>query len=767
MSLLDKLPFFRPRVRPVGSNLERGTDNQSAVKLRRERWFRWSMVAVVVASAIAVFPRVQVYQYTVEVDDIWRQENLHAPFRYAIRKSPDELRRERERVRRETPPIFREVTDASGKLREKREALTEALRGLAPVHRRRKEIPGAASDSIRRRDSLAWRASVDSLRLGLRSSEWDVLLSDGQTERMIRDMSRIIAELQKTGILSVAKDSILSENVTVRTDLTRRQRDVEVRLVWGRDEALREVQSRVQSLYVADPVMQSTAMSLYAFLMEPNLVYDRRASETRWQEQENLIVPSADIVRQNEVIVRRGDLVTEEIHRKLTSLEAERMERSGTSIQWQRLLGQIMVVVGTFLIFYLYLYLLRRPIFMDAKLMLLINLLLMSVILLFGVALRLALVDMYLVPVAVVSILLTVMFDSRAALFATLTLALLGGLLLGFDFGFTFATIFAGTLGIFSVRDIRNRSQFFLSAGLVFIGYLTVLTAGLLLAGTSIERFSDEVVFVLINSVLLLLAYPLLWVFERTFDITTDLTLLELSDTNRPILKKLSMRAPGTFNHVLQVANLAEAAAAAVGANALLTRVGALYHDIGKIVKPEYFVENQRPDSNPHDALKPRMSALIIASHVKEGLDLGRDENLPKEVLQFIPMHHGTTRIEYFYRRALDLTQSKDADVSESDFRYPGPVPNSKETGILMLADSVEAASRSLENPNHKRLESLIDGLVEARREDGQLDDTDLTFKDLKVIKETLLNALLGIYHVRVKYPGEDSSEKITDALDG
>jgi len=767
MSLLDKLPFFRPRVRPVGSNLERGTDNQSAVKLRRERWFRWSMVAVVVASAIAVFPRVQVYQYTVEVDDIWRQENLHAPFRYAIRKSPDELRRERERVRRETPPIFREVTDASGKLREKREALTEALRGLAPVHRRRKEIPGAASDSIRRRDSLAWRASVDSLRLGLRSSEWDVLLSDGQTERMIRDMSRIIAELQKTGILSVAKDSILSENVTVRTDLTRRQRDVEVRLVWGRDEALREVQSRVQSLYVADPVMQSTAMSLYAFLMEPNLVYDRRASETRWQEQENLIVPSADIVRQNEVIVRRGDLVTEEIHRKLTSLEAERMERSGTSIQWQRLLGQIMVVVGTFLIFYLYLYLLRRPIFMDAKLMLLINLLLMSVILLFGVALRLALVDMYLVPVAVVSILLTVMFDSRAALFATLTLALLGGLLLGFDFGFTFATIFAGTLGIFSVRDIRNRSQFFLSAGLVFIGYLTVLTAGLLLAGTSIERFSDEVVFVLINSVLLLLAYPLLWVFERTFDITTDLTLLELSDTNRPILKKLSMRAPGTFNHVLQVANLAEAAAAAVGANALLTRVGALYHDIGKIVKPEYFVENQRPDSNPHDALKPRMSALIIASHVKEGLDLGREENLPKEVLQFIPMHHGTTRIEYFYRRALDLTQSKDADVSESDFRYPGPVPNSKETGILMLADSVEAASRSLENPNHKRLESLIDGLVEARREDGQLDDTDLTFKDLKVIKETLLNALLGIYHVRVKYPGEDSSEKITDALDG
>ncbi len=725
------------------------------------------MVVVVVVAAIAVFPRAQVYQYTVEVDDIWRQENLHAPFRYAIRKSADELQQERERVRRETPPVFREVTDAGDRLREKARALTGALSELAEVYRsfRANQAPG--QDSLGRQDSLAWRAGVDSFRLGFRTAEWNVLLGEGQADRIVRDVMRIIAELQETGILSVAKDSILSENATIRTDLTRRQRDVEARLVWGQDEAFREVQSRVQSLYVADPVMQSTALSVYAYLMEPNLVYDGRASETRWQEQENLIVPSADIVRQNEVIVRRGDLVTDDIHRKLTSLEAERMERSGTSIQWQRLLGQIMVVLGTFLIFYLYLYLLRRPIFEDVKLMLLINILLLTVILFYGVALRMALVDMYLVPVAVVSILLTVMFDSRAAMFATLTLALLGGLLLGFDFGFTFASIFAGTLGIFSVRDIRNRSQFFLSAGLVFIGYLTVLTAGLLLAGTSFERFADEVVFVMINSVLLLLAYPLLWVFERTFDITTDLTLLELSDTNRPLLKKLSMRAPGTFNHVLQVANLAEVAAAAVGANALLTRVGALYHDIGKMVKPEYFVENQRPDNNPHDALKPRMSALIIASHVKEGLDMGREENLPMEVLQFIPMHHGTTRIEYFYRRALDMTHAKDADVSESDFRYPGPVPNSKETGILMLADSVEAASRTLENPNHKRLESLIAGLVEARREDGQLDDTDLTFKDLRVIKETLLNALLGIYHVRVKYPGEESTEKIADALDG
>ena len=192
----------------------------------------------------------------------------------------------------------------------------------------------------------------------------------------------------------------------------------------------------------------------------------------------------------------------------------------------------------------------------------------------------------------------------------------------------------------------------------------------------------------------------------------------------------------------------------------LLTRVGALYHDIGKMVKPEYFIENQRGGVNPHDGLKPRMSVLIIANHVKEGLDLAKKIRLPEQIQDFIPMHHGTTRIEYFYRRALDQHKEGDAEVQESEYRYPGPIPTSKETSILMLADSVEAASRAMDNPTHKRLQGLIDGIVNARREDGQLDNTDLTFTELNIIKETFLNILLGIFHVRVKYPGEEDSEK-------
>ena len=363
------------------------------------------------------------------------------------------------------------------------------------------------------------------------------------------------------------------------------------------------------------------------------------------------------------------------------------------------------------------------------------------------------------VPVAIVSVLLTVMFDSRVALFGTLTLALIGGLLLRYDFEFTFATLFAATLGIYSVRDIRNRSQFYLSAGFVFIGYAVVLLGTYLLQNPTFDRFVGDLISAGINSFLLIMALPLLWVFERVFDITTDIRLLELSDTNRPVLKELSLKAPGTLNHTLQVANLAEAAADRVGANALLTRVGALYHDIGKMAKPEYFVENQRSGVNPHDNLKPRMSALIIASHVKEGLELGRQHNLPKRVLDFIPMHHGTSLIEYFFRRAVDASADSDAGaVSESEFRYPGPKPNSRETGILMLADSCEAASRSLDSPTHKRLETLIDNIFSSRIEDGQLDDSDLTFRELDQIKETFLSMLTGMYHVRVKYPDQEQS---------
>jgi hypothetical protein len=512
-------------------------------------------------------------------------------------------------------------------------------------------------------------------------------------------------------------------------------------------------------MYPANNELAGLGTAFFRSIFTPSLTYMRGDTVREWSRLESRISPTRGKVSQGEVVVERGQRVTEEIKRKLTSLEQARRERGGDDILWRVVLGQFLISLSTYSIFFLYLFLLRRQIFDENSKVLLLAILFAGIVGLFAIAVRVEEIAMYIVPVAIAPVLFTVMFDSRVGLFGALTLSLIGGQLLNYDFEFTFATIFATTLGVFSVRDIRNRGQFFISAGLVFLGYAVVLGATAVFFDVPRSLLLSDLLMAGVNSFLLILAYPLLWVFERVFDVTTDLTLLELSDTNRPLLKELSLRAPGTFNHSLQVANLAEAAGDAIGANALLTRVGALYHDIGKMLKPEYFVENQRPGTNPHTQLKPRMSALIIASHVKEGLEMGRQHKLPQRVLDFIPMHHGTTRIEFFYRKAVDQRKEGDPEISESEFRYPGPRPNSKETGILILADSVEAASRSLTDPTHKRLESLIDMIFTARIEDGQLDRTDLTFRDLDQIKETFLSMLLGIYHVRVKYPGQIEAE--------
>jgi putative nucleotidyltransferase with HDIG domain len=337
-----------------------------------------------------------------------------------------------------------------------------------------------------------------------------------------------------------------------------------------------------------------------------------------------------------------------------------------------------------------------------------------------------------------------------------MTLAAIGGLAFGYDFPFTFATLIVGVLAVFSVRDVKNRSQILASAGLVFLAYTLVLIGHELLRADPFSNlFWKDLVAVAVNASLIMLAAPLLWGMERVFGVTTDMTLLELSDTNRTLLKKLSMQAPGTFNHSLQVANLAEAAADAIGANALRARVGALYHDIGKMLKPEYFIENQQPGENPHEKLKPSMSALVIAAHVKEGVQLGREQNLPQVVIDFIASHHGTSLIEFFYRKAQEAEEDPSV-VDESDYRYPGPRPQTNEQAIVMLADSIEAASRSLGKPTPRRLESLIEGIVATRVADGQLDESTLTFADLARIKDAFHGLLCGIYHFRVRYPDQD-----------
>ena len=317
-------------------------------------------------------------------------------------------------------------------------------------------------------------------------------------------------------------------------------------------------------------------------------------------------------------------------------------------------------------------------------------------------------------------------------------------------------TIIAGTAAIYSVVKVRNRSQIFRAFLFIALAYfVSMFVMGLLLYANVISIFEDFYKYALPNSIFApMLTLGLLAGIESVFKVTSDMTLLELSDLNRPLLKMLSMKAPGTYHHSVIMGNLADRAAEAIHANALLARVGAYYHDIGKMIKPDYFIENVMGRKNKHESLAPSMSCLIIIAHVKDGLEMAKQYKLPQVIRDFIPMHHGTSIIHYFYEKAKGKTGEK--YINEADFRYPGPKPQTKETGIVMLADSVEAATKSLKEPSASRIREMVKNIVESKFKEGELDECDLTLRDLNKISESFIAILTGMFHARIEYPGQE-----------
>ena len=781
MSILETLGLAKKKARPVGHELESGRSDK--VRETRRHWIvRGGLFLALIVITVLAFPRGEVYEYTVQVGDTWRQPTLVAPFNYPIRKDEDRVESERRKARQNTPPFFEELPDAQSKMAANRDTLQQQLDRIMSAyadyrfHVSRGQTDAAQEDSLRyldaRRNALVtlpatqWRTLTEAYMSDLPqlSSESPTRSLDARSpessdrldREILNEAFRLGTQLLRVGVMNRSRDSIYTDNIIVRNTEDRVQRSVSKDNVYGLNEAYEYAQAQFQERYPNDPTRASIAYAFFRDIFQTSLRYMRTETLQARENNASDVPVYVGGVQKGEVIVQKGERVTEDIKRALTSLEREKNEGSSNQLPWWQLLGEAIFALLTFSFFFYYLYQIRREIWDDERDMVLISITLLAIIALFAVVVRVPWAHLYVVPIALAAVMLTVIFNSTIGLFSTLVLAMVGGQMTGLNLEFTFASFVAGALGVFSVRDIKNRGQFVLSAGLVFLGYLLVILATYLYLGTPGERLGRELTYAAIGSSFTITAYLVLWVLERTFDVTTDLTLLELSDTNRPLLKDLSLRAPGSFNHSLQVANLAEAAADQIGADALLTRVGALYHDIGKMQKAEYFVENQRTGSNPHDNLKPKMSALIIANHVKKGLELAKENNLPERVVNFIPTHHGTARIEYFYRKAVEQTDPNDPPILESEFRYPGPRPNSKETGILMLADSIEAASRSLDDPSHSRLKSLIDLIFKERIEDGQLDDTELTFRDLRQIKDKFLQMLMGIYHVRVKYPDQD-----------
>jgi len=753
------------------------------IDLRKSVVVKIGIVVVLVVLIISLFPRGESIEYDCEVGAIWTKADVVAPFSFPIQKGELQYQREKEEAAKSVFPVFehskRSVESYLDSINLFFVNLKTTLDFQIDYMKRRLALQGSGRRAIQTvmDDSLKLSNMIANLGVPFTDSEWRTLVKVRNEERkQHRDMgelsldgfrrtiSTIARDLLGVGILNLNKDQISRDSIALQSN--REEQLVSVSKFFDMNEVSTRLQDVLENKYAANSEVISPVLKMGVTLIEPNVLYNYQQTVAEIKVAHDRVAPTLGVVRKGELIIRTYDKVTPEIKQKLDSLRKAKAERSGEVNQALQNLGKVGHVILLLLLFAIYLYLFRKRVFNDNYLLSLIALLILMEVFLayltYQVQSNFPIEYLILVPIA--SMLLTIIFDSRLGFFGTVVISLLVAAVRGNDYSIALASLGAGGLAVYTVRDIKNRTQIFRSLVFILIGYAIAIVSLGLERYENLSSVLDSLAFAGMNAVLSpILTYGLLIFFEKAFNVTTDVTLLELSNFNHPLLKELSRQAPGTFHHSMVMGSLAEAAAEAIGANSLLARVGAYYHDIGKIDKSEYFVENQMGSKSKHDKLTPHMSTLILVSHVKEGIELGRKYKLPQRIIDFIPMHHGTTLISYFYQKAL-RKRSRKEEVREIDFRYPGPKPQTKETGIVMLADAIEAAARSIEDPTVQKLEGVIDDMVKQRFMDGQLDECDLTIRDLTKIKESLLKILIGIHHPRIKYPGQEEEVKKEEA---
>ena len=751
----------------------------------------WAIITVIIIALL--FPKNRYSAYSYKINDITRSAII-APFDFPILKSDTELAKDRSEALKKIPFVFKLSQDIQNaeltklqaffanmeKIQAARQKYEDSMKLLDRYRysKRFEEI-----QSMTQTDSISYTNLLTQIQtdyaFGKNSPVYTQLIlgTDNKRENIFAPVKfypllrQILSDLYAHLILDISKKDIISDGIAIQLENEELHEKIDQLLTL--EEAWTKAKLTLQAKYPEqDSKVINTGYEILVQFLKPNLIYQKEITKSRQQEAINKVPISKGIVLENEKIVDANTKITPEISRKLESMSKERIRRSNIRGGLRKslpvigdpviFLGQVLLVaiISLFLVTFLLSY--RPSIVKDPKMVILLGIIFIIEALFTTVFVQKFNISEFAIPITIAAMTMTILFDSKIAFVGAATITLIVGAQLQGSLDFIIASIFVNSFAIYSVRKLRKRSQVFQSIIYILLGYTISIVVTELLKYSSVTEMTDNLIYAGLNAFLSpFFAYGLISLLEMIFGITTDLTLLELADFNHPLLKALSKEATGTFTHCVTVGNLAEAAADSIGANALLARVGAYYHDIGKITKPEYFIENQAYDSNKHDNLAPNLSALIIINHVKEGLRLAKEYKLPKALMDFIPTHHGTTRVEYFYNKAKEKSGG-DSAINENDFRYPGPKPQTRETGILMICETIEAASRSLEKPTLGNIEKLIDSIIDKRLQLGQLDECPLTFADLKKIKGDIktntgiLPILKGIHHLRVEYPGQD-----------
>lgn len=758
---------FKEMFENIGKSIRSSDFNASMV-------VKIGILLIVVVLTVFMFPKGESIEFDYRIGAIWGGDELIAPFSFPIYKEDRQYEREMQEAERDVLPVFQRDDKIADTIIDSLRASFGYIKGAVDFeseHQERKTTTPREDAEYRARldqDSVLLDDIKRNLIVQFNNSEWDALVRwrerlDGAPVNSLQELrttiESLLREYYRTGILSKSKQELMRDEIAIRRNAD--EIIVPVHRFKDVSEANTAYEKALTEYFDEDDPQFSAALKIGSLHIRPNIIFNEEETERLRQIARDEVPRTIGFVLENERIINRHERITEETKLRLDSFRRAKAERGGVINLWLQYIGKGLHVSIILILYAVYFFSFRQKVFYDnAKLALIALIILLPVF--FAYLTHAVDVDApleYLIFVPAAAMLLTIMFDSRLAFYGTVTIALLVGGIRGNDYSIMLVSVVGGALAAYTVRDIKHRTQIFRSMLFIFLGYtITILALGL-------ERFEAsmallyEIMFAGANALLSpILTFGLLIFFERAWRITTDLTLLELSDFNHPLLKELSQKAPGTFHHSLVMGSLAENAAEVINANTILARVGAYYHDIGKSLKPEYFIENQMGFKNRHDKLTPRMSSLILISHVKDGYELGKKHKLPKEILEFIPMHHGTTLISYFYNRALEKKTDKDV-INENDYRYPGPKPQTKETGIVMLADAVEAASRSIDEPSIAKLKATIDGIIKARFEEGELDECELTFKDLNRIREAFFKVLVGIHHPRIKYPGQGAKD--------
>jgi len=676
------------------------------------------------------------------------REDIVAPFDFNVLKSDEGLREERAMAEASVVPVFRATPSVQDAARKRFGDF------LAAVYRLR-----AGSESDRQKLEM-----IGQLGVALSDTTRRVLLSPSRSAGAEEQAREILLSLHEKGIVGGAGAPDLTPDdtfVLIRED---EESVVRARAFNAQDE-LAAVVRRQAAARLRDRDLVAATTELVVPFAEANVVYDARETDRRREQARNAVSEfTGRDFRKDEVIVHRGERVTAEHLAVLRSIQVKRGATAGSAALESGVPAAGRMLMAALLLGILVIYVrVRKPkLLADGRSQLLFTVLVVLVMTGGALVKRIPDASEYLVPVAILSVLASMLFDFEIAFVSTVVTVILAALYTDFGLPFLLVSLVGGTVAAYSVREVRHREDFYWSALRIVAAYAAAIFAADVLQHNlnlgTVARFGWGALNTLISMGVVVLTLPL---FERGFVVTTDITLLELGDMNRPLLRKMAMTAPGTYHHSIVVGNLAEAAADAAGANGLLARVGAYYHDIGKLVSPGYFVENQQglePQESKHAGIRPKVSSLVIRAHVRDGVDLARKERLPEPIIDFIREHHGTSLMEYFYNKALEDTEDPE-EVSEADYRYPGPRPRSTESAVISLADTIEARVRSIgELLTPRRIEAEIEEIIEKRIADHQLDDAELTLSDLMKIREAYFRVLVGMYHQRVRYPDQEEN---------